>query len=51
MADRTWTIYDIDGTNPREVTLAEYKAEIAKASAAAMAKFRADVAATPRRRP
>lgn len=33
--ERTWTIRDLDGSNERVVTLAEFKAIIAERSAAA----------------
>lgn len=43
MTELTWTIADIDGKNPRQVTLAQYRAEIDAAKAAAapiMAAFK-----------
>jgi hypothetical protein len=33
-AERTWEISDLDGSNKRTVTLAQYKAELAAAKAA-----------------
>lgn len=31
--ERTWVIRDVDGSNPRTVTLAQYRAELAAAKA------------------
>ena len=42
--DRTWIIRDIDGKNPREVTLAQYRAEVDAAKAKAEAIYRANAA-------
>lgn len=42
--ERTWQIADLDGSNRRTVTLAQYRAEVAAASERAKAIFRADVA-------
>ena len=39
MTERKWTIRNIDGTNPREVTLAEFRAELERDKANARAKF------------
>ena len=38
--ERTWQITDIDGKNPRTVTLAQYRAEIDAAKAKAMTAAR-----------
>jgi hypothetical protein len=40
MTERTWEITDIDGTNKRTVTLAEYRAEIDAAKAKAEKIYR-----------
>lgn len=37
MTDRIWEISDIDGSNKRTVTLAEFKAEVARKRADALA--------------
>jgi len=39
MTARTWEISDIDGTNKRTVTLAQYRAELDAAAALAKAAF------------
>jgi hypothetical protein len=39
---KTYTIYDIDGSNPRVVTLVQYKAMVAEAVTAAKAKHARD---------
>lgn len=46
MTDRTWEISDLDGSNKRSVTLADFRAEIEAAKAAALAKFTADAKRT-----
>ena len=38
--ERTWEISDIDGSNKRTVTLAQYRAELDAAKAKAMAAAR-----------
>lgn len=38
--ERTWEIRDIDGSNPRTVTLAQYRAELDAAKVRAMAAAR-----------
>ncbi len=43
--ERTWKIRAIDRSNPRTVTLAQYRAEIDTAKVRALAIFRASVAA------
>lgn len=43
-AEQTWTIADIDGKNPRQVTLAQYRAELDAAKAKAEAIYRAQAA-------
>ena len=40
---QTWTVRDIDGSNQRQVTIEQFRAEGARLTAAAMAKFFADV--------
>jgi hypothetical protein len=45
--ERTWKIADIDGSNERTVTLAQYRAEIEAAKKLAMETFRVR---RPRRR-
>jgi hypothetical protein len=40
-APRVWEIYDIDGSNKRTVTLAQYRAEVDAAKVRAMAVFNA----------
>jgi hypothetical protein len=40
--ERTWEITDLDGSNRRTVTLAQYKAEVAAARKTALAKFATD---------
>lgn len=45
MAETIYTIRDLDGSNPRQVTLAQYKAMVAKAAAKASAIHAANVAA------
>lgn len=42
--ERRWTIYDIDGSNPREVTFAEFMARHRAAIANAQAIYAASVA-------
>jgi hypothetical protein len=41
MAERTWEISDIDGSNRRRVTLAQFSAEVDAAKAKAEAIFAA----------
>ncbi len=49
--ERTWEISDIEGSNKRTVTLAQFRAELEAKKRAAMAKFNADVAASGLRNP
>jgi hypothetical protein len=42
-SERTWTIYDIDGSNPRTVTLEQYLAMVKTAADTAKAIHTADV--------
>jgi hypothetical protein len=44
MSERTWTISDLDGSNVRQVTLAEFKAEHQRKAAEAREIFRRAVA-------
>ncbi len=44
-AEKTWTISDLDGSNRRVVTLAQYRAEVEAAKARAVAIFMATVQA------
>ena len=41
--EQTWEISDIDGSNKRRVTLAQYRAEVDAAKAKAEAIFSADL--------
>ena len=41
--EKTWEISDIDGSNKRTVTLAQYRAELDAAKAVALAIYRANV--------
>lgn len=43
--DKTYRITDLDGSNPRNVTVAEYKAMVAEAAAKARAIHAANIAA------
>ena len=43
--EQTWEISNIDGSNKRTVTLAQYRAELEAAKVAAIAIHRANVAA------
>ena len=49
-AERTWEISDIDGTNKRTVTLAQYRAELDAAKVRAMAIYNAECAELARTR-
>jgi hypothetical protein len=40
MSERTWEITDLDGSNRRTVTLAQYRAEIDAARIEALGHFR-----------
>ena len=42
-SERTWKIKDIDGSNERTVTLAQYLAEVKIAKVRALATYRANV--------
>lgn len=44
MAEKIWIIRDIDGKNPWNVTLAQYRAEVDAAKAKAMEIFRRNAA-------
>jgi hypothetical protein len=44
MTERIWTISDLDGSNVRQVTLAEFKAEHRRKTAEAREIFRRAVA-------
>ncbi len=46
--ERTWEISDIDGRNRRTVTLAEYRAEVEAAKAAALRQHARNVATVRR---
>lgn len=41
-AERLYTIADIDGSNQRQVTLAQYRAELEAAKAVAIKKYQDD---------
>ena len=45
--EKTWEISDIDGSNKRTVTLAQYRAELDAAKAVALAIYRAKALAGP----
>jgi hypothetical protein len=38
--ERTWEVRNIDGSNPRQMTLARYRAELDAAKAKAMIAFK-----------
>jgi hypothetical protein len=42
-SERTWTIYDIDGSNPRTVTLEQYLAMVKTAADTAKAIHTANI--------
>jgi len=46
--ERTWEISDLDGTNKRTVTLAQYRAELDAAKTKALAIFRANAESVKR---
>lgn len=48
-AERTWEISDIDGSNRRTVTLAQFRAEVDAAKAKAEAIFTAAKRSIPRK--
>ena len=43
MREQTWEISDIDGSNKRTVTLAQYRAELEAAKAKAIANYQASM--------
>ena len=45
--EKTWEISDIDGSNKRTVTLAQYRAELDAAKAVALAIYRAKALSGP----